>query len=467
MKILIIDDDRSCILLLKHILQHNGYDDILGASSASEGLMLAERESPDIILLDIVMPEIDGYTVCRKLKERKVTADIPVIMITGGGFDAADAIQQSFDAGAIDYTTKPIVSAELIARLKSALSLTAVRKKLRAELSRREEIEKELRISRERLETIFNTVLDGIIIVDPETRVIVDANPAALKMFQAQRKNIVGSICHDCICPTERNKCPVIDLGMQVEHAERILIRPDGSHIPVYKSVVMATFGDKKYLVETFINISDLKAAQEKLEKSETGYRTVVETAMDAIVTIDTRGKIIFWSSAAERMYGYTSEEICGKPYEIMLPEGLKEEAKKGFEKTLRNAIRPGTTWIFEVVHKKKGGEEFPVEVSPAAWKSGEDTFFTVIIRDITQRKQLEKERENLIARLEEALERVKTLKGLVPICASCKKIRDDKGFWNQIETYIETHTDAEFSHGLCPECIQKLYPELDDDQPA
>jgi DNA-binding response OmpR family regulator len=71
-----------------------------------------------------------------------------------------------------------------------------------------------------------------------------------------------------------------------------------------------------------------------------------------------------------------------------------------------------------------------------------------------------EKEQRKLISELEKALAEIRTLKGLIPICASCKKIRDDEGFWNQLEVYIGKHTDAVFSHGICPECAEELYPE-------
>jgi FixJ family two-component response regulator len=77
------------------------------------------------------------------------------------------------------------------------------------------------------------------------------------------------------------------------------------------------------------------------------------------------------------------------------------------------------------------------------------------------QRKQAEQEREKVISELRDALAEVKTLSGLLPICASCKKIRDDKGYWNQIEVYIRKHSGAEFSHGICPDCARKLYPEI------
>ena len=81
---------------------------------------------------------------------------------------------------------------------------------------------------------------------------------------------------------------------------------------------------------------------------------------------------------------------------------------------------------------------------------------------EIERRKELEKERERLIADLKEALVEVRTLSGLLPICSSCKKIRDDKGYWNQIESFISAHSEAEFSHGICPECARRLYPGLD-----
>jgi methyl-accepting chemotaxis protein len=78
----------------------------------------------------------------------------------------------------------------------------------------------------------------------------------------------------------------------------------------------------------------------------------------------------------------------------------------------------------------------------------------------IEKRKHREDEREELIAELREALAKVRTLSGMLPICASCKKIRDDKGYWTQIESYVRDHSEAEFSHGLCPECAKKMYPE-------
>jgi CheY-like chemotaxis protein len=78
-------------------------------------------------------------------------------------------------------------------------------------------------------------------------------------------------------------------------------------------------------------------------------------------------------------------------------------------------------------------------------------------------RQQMERERRELITRLEEALAEVRTLHGLLPICMDCKKIRDDGGYWNQLESYISRHTDAEFSHGLCPDCFDRRRSDIEE----
>ena len=96
--------------------------------------------------------------------------------------------------------------------------------------------------------------------------------------------------------------------------------------------------------------------------------------------------------------------------------------------------------------------------------KPFEETDLRVALEIALYKANMEAEREQLIAKLQDALDTIKTLSGLIPICASCKKIRDDKGYWQAVEQYIEQHSDAEFTHGICPECLRKLYPEYADD---
>jgi membrane protein implicated in regulation of membrane protease activity len=78
--------------------------------------------------------------------------------------------------------------------------------------------------------------------------------------------------------------------------------------------------------------------------------------------------------------------------------------------------------------------------------------------------EQAHNEKDSLILELQQTIDEVKTLQGIIPICASCKKIRDDSGYWQQVEAYVKNHSDAEFSHGICPECVNELYPDLYDE---
>jgi hypothetical protein len=89
-----------------------------------------------------------------------------------------------------------------------------------------------------------------------------------------------------------------------------------------------------------------------------------------------------------------------------------------------------------------------------------------VVIRDITARREVELEREQLIGELQRALADIRTLRGLLPICAGCKRIRDDRGYWQGLEQYLSEHAEVQFSHGLCPECLAKYNPPADAQTP-
>ena len=101
------------------------------------------------------------------------------------------------------------------------------------------------------------------------------------------------------------------------------------------------------------------------------------------------------------------------------------------------------------------------VEVFSGPITLGGEKVLYSIIHDISERKRFEQERENLIAKLGKALAEIKTLRGILPICATCKKIRDGEGYWSQIETYISTHSEVEFTHGICPECEGEIFSSL------
>jgi PAS domain-containing protein len=113
-----------------------------------------------------------------------------------------------------------------------------------------------------------------------------------------------------------------------------------------------------------------------------------------------------------------------------------------------------------ELRARHSDGSVFPVEISSVVFQDSEGNKFTcIMLRNISPRKRIETEREQLIGELREALGKVKLLSGLLSICASCKNIRNEDGQWEPLETYIRNRSSADFSHGFCPECLRKLYP--------
>lgn len=118
------------------------------------------------------------------------------------------------------------------------------------------------------------------------------------------------------------------------------------------------------------------------------------------------------------------------------------------------------TGHFFETRHRRKDGRIIDVELSNngANYRGGKLIF--CICRDITSRKKAEKEREALIKRLQESLAEIRTLRKILPLCSFCKKVRDDKGYWEQVDVYLHKHSSVDVSHSICPECMKKHYPD-------
>ncbi len=162
-----------------------------------------------------------------------------------------------------------------------------------------------------------------------------------------------------------------------------------------------------------------------------------------------------------EAFLGISEGEIIGKTVYDVAPKAL---ADGYYEKDMELFNNPGTqNYEFEVKNKLDHIRTVIFHKATFHDSNGDVSGLIGAILDITARKDAENEREKLISELKVALDKVKVLSGLLPICASCKNIRDDNGYWNQIEEYICKHSEAEFSHSICPICIKKLYPHIED----
>jgi PAS domain S-box-containing protein len=149
---------------------------------------------------------------------------------------------------------------------QSEYSLNKTNEKLMAEINTRSRIQQELSENQRRLKTIWDTVKAGIVIIDAQSHKIVDANPLALSMLGATKEEVLGATCHHFICPSDKGKCPITDLGNAMDNSERKLIAQDGSHIPILKTAVTAELNGKPHLLESFIDISPIKRVQAELE---------------------------------------------------------------------------------------------------------------------------------------------------------------------------------------------------------
>ena len=163
MKILIVDDDKVCIAFNKSILGKNGYKEIQTAMSGEEGLKSVKEDPPDVILLDVIMPGMNGYEVCRKVRANEATRHIPIIMVTSGdeSGDQDSSIKNSFEAGATDYISKPPKSVVLSSRLESALAIKYTHDQLKEEIHKRKQEEKATREALEKLKKTQSYLLQS------------------------------------------------------------------------------------------------------------------------------------------------------------------------------------------------------------------------------------------------------------------------------------------------------------------
>ncbi|MFA5096719.1 MAG: ATP-binding protein [Candidatus Omnitrophota bacterium] len=166
------------------------------------------------------------------------------------------------------------------------------------EVAERKKAEGSLRESENYLKTIFNSLQIGIILIDAETHLIVDANPVAVSLFGAPSEKIIGSLCHNFICPAEKGKCPITDLQQDVDNAERVLITADGERLAVIKTVVCVTLKNRKFLLESFVDISGRKKLEEErerlireLEDSRRAIKNVADDLMQSKTLLEYQNK--------------------------------------------------------------------------------------------------------------------------------------------------------------------------------
>jgi len=194
------------------------------------------------------------------------------------------------------------------------------------------------------------------------------------------------------------------------------------------------------------------------LQKHREELQMIIDASPVMIFYKDCENRFIRVNKALAEATGLPKEEMEGKTVSEIYPN----QAASYWEDD-KEVIATGKpkTGIIEPIDTAMGTRLVQTDKIPYRDKEGRIIGIIGFSMDITERKQAEEALEEERRRLQQALDEVRTLRGIVPICANCKQIRDDNGYWNQVEKYVSEHSEATFSHGICPECVKKLYPEL------
>lgn len=305
------------------------------------------------------------------------------------------------------------------------------------------------------LPAVFDAIGDNILVLDKDLTVLM-ANQSMQDRFG---RPLEGEKCYRVIQNRSEpcDFCPAIralqNKQLEKEEITRNLPGSPPGTLMVSAFPIMDDEGSPISVVECIRDITERKLWEKKITNQERLYRSLFQKNASAILLInpDTTD-IVDANPAACSYYGYTREEL--KSMKISdINTSSKAKIRTGMEEAKAEKRN-----YFNFRHRMANGEIHDVEVFTGPILLGDKPLLCSIIHDISERKKLERQKEKLITRLKTALKEINALQGIIPICSQCKKIRDDKGYWNQLESYFEKHSQTSFSHGMCPECSDELY---------
>ena len=349
------------------------------------------------------------------------------------------------------------------------------------ELHRRKQIEHQLRETTTLQNAIFNSANYAVIALDPKG-VVRTFNPAAERMLGYAAGEIIGQttpmLWRDASEVAAEAKKLSHELGRtispgievitgrtfhaQAEEYEATFIRKNGRRFPVSISLT-ALVDDQGALtgfLEVIADITERRRAEEKIRESEERFRAALDNAPIGMALVSPEGRWLKVNHALSAMLGYSDAELLATDFQHLThPEDLAPDMALA-QQVLAGSL---TSYQFEKRYFHKLGHQVfaLLHVSLVRDAKQQPLYFISQVENISDRKQREIEREKLIAELQQALVEVKTLSGMIPICGWCKNVRSDQGYWQTVEQYVRAHTDATFTHGVCPTCTEKFKADI------
>ncbi len=234
-------------------------------------------------------------------------------------------------------------------------------------------------------------------------------------------------------------------------HREMEQLKADTSSTALrynHRSAELATAQQQLQQAVAACQITDTARRQ-----SEATARAFIESINETALLVGPEGKVLMANQPCAARLGCSLQELIGSNvFNHMPPDEVAR--RKDALATVMKTRRP------IALEERSHDRQAYIQATPVLDTAGNVSAIAVLSFDITERKRMEEQLRHSITALERALHEVKTLSGLLPICAGCKKIRDDQGYWREVEQYLQQHTHAEFFHGLCPDCMRRLYPE-------
>ncbi len=329
-----------------------------------------------------LMPHGESYTEQAEHYQRELKEN--------GAITSAEFVWQSKDGSLVDVEMNVVLLKDSVGSING--SVGSIR-----DITERKMAEKELKENKEFLENIFKTTTDGILVTDSEGAISV-VNDATARMLGYAKEEIIGEEAH--IFKPEGDEHEVIANNYverlfeegTVTGFEFVWLKKDKSLIDVEVNAALLRDHDGTVTgaVSTIRDITERKEFEERLKKSEDKYRGLITHANDAIITVDREGIIIDYNETAEKIFGYSADEMLGKPGFLLLPVAEREKWQQSIKQFKDN---PALSLPSKTTQKKvlrKDGKEIFVESSTFSLKTHGEYLFTSIVRDVTERKEME-----------------------------------------------------------------------------
>ena len=390
-KILVVDDDATLRRIAQRVLVRAGYE-VLEAGTGSEGLRLAVEDAPDIAVLDVVLPDMDGLDLCRRIKESENRGATHVLMLSGHKIDS-ESQAAGLEAGADDYVTRPVSRRELLARVRTLLRLKRTRDALRREVAERRRLEREASERKEYLEAVLAAVPDAIVTLDREHR-IIDWNRQAEALFGYRADEVSGRPIDRVVAGTEdevfeeaRGLSERVAAGETVRVPEAVRFTKAGEPIDVRLAGAPIVVDDERVgAVGVYTDVGDRRRTEERLRESERRFRRIIENAPLGYYRV---GRDMTWqyvNRAWEEMHGYTQNEVVGRSFRLTQPQEDVQEARRILEDALS-----GETIHGEFARQRKDGTtRFHAFSLQPVYEGGDIVAAEGFIRDTTERRRME-----------------------------------------------------------------------------